>query len=193
MTDAELITQGRKYATMIQRSQLELGKLALEYAPIGEPGVKTGTYDRLQEYADAIGVDAGTLRNYRTTAAAWQAQQEKVKGYGFTVLKALTSVARKDDLIEAMAQTEPPTPSKRWTADAAVTFARDEGYWSHSGAERSIDMLGALRRTRTTLAKFAEADLTPDEARDMLAVVEEVQREVEGLKAALQTRLEVPS
>jgi hypothetical protein len=183
MTDEELIAAGRKHAAVIQRAQLELGRLALQYAPIGDASVKTGAYTRLREYADAIGVDEGTLRNYRAVAHAWQ--EIPAPCVGFTTMKALTSVAHKDRLVELLEKTPPPTKSGRWTVPAAVELAKDAGLWSHDGASRTADVVAFLRRTRGTLARVDVAELGEQERQDLVAVVNEVSSELLTLRERL--------
>lgn len=189
MTDQELIAAGRQAAGTVERAQLELGRLALAYAPIGDPSVKTGTYGRLREYAEAIGVDEGTLRNYRAVAHAWQDYRDAAAVYGFTVLKALTPVAHKDRLLAAMSEAEPPTKSGRWTAAAAVEFAREGGYWSHAAAPGAgPTVLTTLRNVRAALARIAAVELSYDETTDALNVLAELRMELDALRQALTGR-----
>jgi hypothetical protein len=48
-----------------------LGDAALEIAPIGENGAHNGSEANLQQYADEIGVEFGSLNVYRKVAHAW--------------------------------------------------------------------------------------------------------------------------
>jgi len=184
MTDKELISAGKQAVGVIERAQLRLGMLALQYAPIGEGSVKTGAYERLREYAEAIGVDEGTLRNYRAVAAGWKGID--TEGFGFTVLKATLPVAKKEKLLPLLRDTDPPTKSGRWTVPAAVEFAREQGLWSHAPAPRASDsVMAALRSTRASLAKLAELDLSEEETADVLTLIEEVRLELEQLQESI--------
>jgi hypothetical protein len=183
MTDEELIAAGRERVRVMQHAQLELGQLALQYAPIGDASVKTGAYTRLREYAEAIGMDEGTLRNYRAVAHAWQGEDHE--GVGYSTVKALTSVAHKDKVVELLRKTEPPTKSGRWTAPAAVELAKEHGLWSHNGGYRTTDVLGVLRRTRGALARVDIDELSDEERQDMLTALQEVTSEVTTLRERL--------
>lgn len=166
MTDQELIEKGLEYARLEERAQMKLGEFALAFAPIGQPGSKTGTYQRLQEYADAIGVDFGSLKNYRATAHAWQAV--KIDNFGFTTLKALAPVAKKQELLEAMREAKPDNKSGRWTAEAAVEFAKENGYWSHSSSPGSGPSLTS-RLDKITESLREIGDIEDEAQREQLA------------------------
>lgn len=184
MTDEQLIAEGRECVAKIQHQQLRLGQLALEYAPIGDPSVKTGQYERLREYAEAIGVDEATLRNYRATAHAWQ--QVEPGPLTFTAQKALISVAHKGRLVEELAKATPPTKSGRWTAPAAVDFAREHGYWSHSEAPRAAgDLVRAIRTYRGKIARLGVDELDDEQKDDVLAALRELIVEVQTLQEVL--------
>jgi len=156
MTDEELIAEGRKLVGTLERAQLELGRLALQFAPIGEPSVKTGVYDRVDRYAEEVGVDTPSMRNYRTVAHGWQGID--TGGFGFSVLKACLSIGDKEGFLEALREHTPRTRSGRWTVAAAVEFAHANGYWSHRSARRdSIEaMISTVKRTRHTIARLPE-------------------------------------
>lgn len=188
MTDRELIEAGKKLAVTMERDQIELGRLALEYAPIGEQSVKVGTYTRIREYADAIGMEEGTLRNCRTVVHAWRDVDHE--GFGFSLLKACAAVAHKEDFIAALRDNDPFTKSGRWTAAAALQFAKDNGFWTHStAARRSADVvLEAIRTSRASIAKLANLDLSYEEATDALMALGELRLEVELLQRNLSGR-----
>jgi hypothetical protein len=166
--DAELIRKGRRVASHLQHAQLELGRLALEYAPIGDVSIKTGTRARLEEYADAIGVDPETLRTYRAVAHGWK-DQEHVGALRYTTLKALLPVPNKEGLIARLLDTKAPTPSNQWTAAAAVKYARDHGlYVSRSTNSPQHPALTAVRRAETLLDNVEISNIRDDKERDMI-------------------------
>lgn len=187
-TDAELIEEGRKHVSVIQHAQLELGKLALEFAPIGEASVKTGKYERLHEYADAIGIDFGSLRNYRACASAWLEHDHE--GITYTALKALAPVVRKKELVALMRATDPPTKSGRWTAPAAVDLARANGLYSDEEPEPGdSDVLSFVRRTMGGLARLSNAidvdTLEANERRELAGALTELTSEISTLRERL--------
>jgi predicted nucleic acid-binding Zn-ribbon protein len=51
-----------------------LGQAALEILPMGEGNGKNGRDALLAAYADEVGIEAGTLRDYRQVAHAWPAE-----------------------------------------------------------------------------------------------------------------------
>ncbi len=169
MTDDELVAEGTKLVQVIERAQMTLGMLALEYAPIGDPSVKTGGYDRLQEYATAIGCDFGTLRNYRAVAAAWKGVDHGE--HKFSLLKGLAPVHDKPGLMTALAAAPAPTKSGRWTVVAAQQFAREHGFWTPE--DSPPDHVSPLRRLRSWIASVPVAELDDRQRADLLAVVDE--------------------
>jgi hypothetical protein len=186
MTDEQLIAAGRKLVVKQEKSQLELGRLALAFAPIGDPSVKTGVYDRLELYADEIGMGLATLRQYRATAQAWQ--NIDVGEHGFTVLKALMAVADKEGLLAALAAEEPPTKSGRWTVEAAVEFAKEHGFWSHEGTGRDEvqTLVASIKRARKGLARVAEFELNDLERAALAQALTELALELASAREALK-------
>lgn len=65
------VAEGRRLVEQLQQDKWRLGDLALEVAPMGDGHARNGASDVLDDYADAIGLEAGTLRQYRTVANAW--------------------------------------------------------------------------------------------------------------------------
>jgi hypothetical protein len=168
-TDEQLIAAGRKLLVKLEIAQLELGRLALEFAPIGEPGIKTGAYDRVRRYAEEIGLDEVNVRNYRTVAHGWQGID--TEGFGFSLLKGCMSIGDKDGFLEALRENTPaPTRSGRWTVAAAIQFARDNGFWSHLTSRRDAvqGLIASVKRACKGLSLVAEYELDEPE-REALA------------------------
>lgn len=114
-----LVEEGRKLATAVHRAQWKLGHLALRYAPVGDPSFKSGAYELLAEYAERIGMEVGTLRNYRAVAFAWSGQP--VGSQKFSILKALASAPDKAAVAEMLLAEEPGT------VEEAVALATERG------------------------------------------------------------------
>lgn len=192
MTDAELIAAGRKLAVKQDAAQLDLGRLALAFAPMGDAGPKTGIYNRLQLYADEIGMEVGTLRNYRAIAHAWAGVE--VGAFGYTVLKACASVGDKAGLLDAIAQATAPTKSGRWTADAAVRFAKDQGFWTHDSAPRDAaeTLIRAVERTAGSLSRMADLDLNDSERGQLATALRDLALEVADARERLRNNAPRP-
>ena len=163
-TDEELIAQGRTLMQQRDKAMFKLGLLALEFAPMGEVGRKTGALERLQLFAKEIDGDPSTIRRYRTVAHAWQGLD--VDGLSYSTLWGLLPVADKEGLLEAMAEVGPPQDSRlgRWTMQTAIQFARDHGFWTERHNTHALtQLLGALRRAIKRVALIPELDLTDHE------------------------------
>lgn len=65
---ADLVREGKTAKQNVEQGQWLLGDLALQVCP---PDGTNPHNHSLREYADAIGINLGTLQNYRTTAEAW--------------------------------------------------------------------------------------------------------------------------
>jgi hypothetical protein len=165
----------------------------LAYAPIGVPGRKSGHYERLREYAAAIGADVGTLRNYRAVAHSWEGVDPGELGY--SVCHALTPVQDKARLVEMLATTKPETRTGRWTVVAAVEAAQRWGLWEPrtEGRRPSSDatvVLRTLRWTRTSLARIAVDELDDDARSDALVELTSLDEQITALREALSARSE---
>lgn len=194
MTDQELIDKGRECLKIVERSQMRLGELVLEYAPIGEASRKTGAYDRLQEYADKIGADPGTIRNYRAVAHAWKGIDHR--GLNFSILKRLQSVGDKEKLIDALDAEKPPTTSGRWTADSAEQFAREHNLWTHSRAPgagpQALDIIAALVRVNESLRTMLDKEYDPEAKERLVEVLDEFSETIREVREKLAQKDEVP-
>lgn len=184
--DTELIEEGRVLAKRLGRTQLKLGRLALEFAPMGEVGKTTGAFDRLEEYADEIGVPAGTLRTYRQVAAVWGAQVKDGE-FPFNMLYRLMPCVEKEAvLVRLRREAEAGHPL---TVDAAVRWAEQEGWMQRAPQANSLRRpLASLRRALTILEGVSLAGATPqdlDRLRDTLGAIEDEHtrlfRELRGL------------
>lgn len=187
MTDAELIAAGRKLVERRERTQWELGRLALAFAPILPIGGKAGVMDRIRAYAEEIGLTPVTLDQYRKTYAAWQ--DCDTRGVGYTVLHHCLGVVGKADFLDALAVTDPETKSGRWTATAALAFAHENGYLSHAGRADRDRVAGTLRgveRTRVSLAHIVDVDMTDRERGELADALRDLALEIATVRERLK-------
>jgi hypothetical protein len=70
-TWAQLVAEGRQLVSMEGDIKWQLGDLALEVAPMGARGIDSGATEKLERFAEEIGVSFDVLREYRRVAAAW--------------------------------------------------------------------------------------------------------------------------
>lgn len=126
--DEELIEQGRELVQRMDSAQLRVGKLALEFAPMGERGYRSGAGERAAIYADRVGLLASTLKVYRATAHAWSVTDVGDDEFSFSVLQTLAAVGRKEELLAKLRETDPPEGKKRWGATDALAYAQQEGF-----------------------------------------------------------------
>lgn len=188
MNDAQLIAEGRKYARTISRAQIKLGRLALQFAPIGDQAVHTGRYDRVQEYADAIGLPFGTVLGYRAVAHAWEGH--RVDDMHWTTLKTLAPVQAKKTMLDLLRKKEPPTKSGRWTADAALALARRHGLWAPQERGNSDDLV--IRRAAALsddigrlVDRVGNHELTLDERAALAQALEAIDEQLNRLRERL--------
>jgi hypothetical protein len=90
----EQVAEGRRLAEDLGTTQWALGDLVQEVDP-----------DRLQKFADEIGVGLDSLQDYRRTAASWPADTRRA-GVSFTVHRVLSGHPERFTLIRSR---------KKWT------------------------------------------------------------------------------
>jgi hypothetical protein len=171
-TDEELIAYGRSLVQRRDKAMFDLGLVVLQYAPVGPTGAKTGVLARVNEFADAIGIDRAAIYRYRTVAHSWQGHD--VDGLNFSTLWALMPVEDKAGLLDAMSEAGPPqgTRGGRWTMQTAVQFAREHGFWplTERGSTHTLtSIFNALRKTTKGLSQIPTMHLS-DYERDELRV-----------------------
>lgn len=100
-----------------------LGDAALEIAPMGEDGAHNGSTEYLAQYADDIGVEEHSLREYRRVAAAWR-PDNRLSGTAWKVHMLLA--ADQDSIMPGMKVSEARkalghAPDRRPSPSAPVT------------------------------------------------------------------------
>lgn len=124
--EKELIEEGKALSKLASRSQFRLGKLALEFAPMGERGVPSGAMRRVDLYSESIGVESNTVRTYRNVAHAWSVTDVRDDEFQFAVLKALVRVGDKEKALALLREQAPEGDTTRWKADKALELAHKE-------------------------------------------------------------------
>lgn len=97
----ELVRRGREVAQRLSKSQWELGDLALKVVPMGEQHKHNGSIERLQQYADEIGVAFDALDLYRRVAAAWP-DRTRIRSASWSVHRELMSHPQRGRILEAL-------------------------------------------------------------------------------------------
>lgn len=166
--DAELIEEGQKLVQRMDSAQLKVGKLALEFAPMGERGVKTGMGGRADMFAERVGLLPTTLRVYRSVAHGWSVTDVEDNEFSFAVLQTLVTVPDKEGLLKKLRETKPPSGRPRWGAQEALEFAQSQSYLpssTHRGptaAQKAAALNGddtaSARPTRTVASGWAEPE-----------------------------------
>jgi WhiB family redox-sensing transcriptional regulator len=75
----EAVAEGLKLTSSLDAHRWRLGDLCLEVAPASATGVRTGALAVLDRFADAVGHEFRSMRDYRQTAIAWP-PESRVKG-----------------------------------------------------------------------------------------------------------------
>lgn len=167
-----LVLAGREIVKRQEVDALRLGRLTLEYAPVGPNFQRTGAYARVREYAESIGADWRYLRNLRNIAWAWSETDVQEGEVPFVLLRALAPVTNKHVALEWLRyrrlDESPPT------AMEAVQHARLCG-WMPSSAGRGDERPGT--KLRRALAALEATDLTQTTGKrrdDLAALVNEI-------------------
>lgn len=87
----ELVSKGQHLIETLTQDKFGLGDLALIAAPLGSDGAHNGSSATLDEYAQAIGCEPSSLREYRRVADAWPESQRRSKDASFSVHQELAS------------------------------------------------------------------------------------------------------
>jgi hypothetical protein len=187
--EEELVDQGKQLVKRMSRSQLRLGKLALEYAPMGEVGSPSGAQARVKLYAERIEMDRGTLSQYRGVANAWRTTDVGDDEFSFQVLVALRRVGDKEGLLKRLREEKINTTKK------AVDFAIKNGFLprqrSPKGTPRRSELTASgrnktradlLKEVGTTLQRLNMLDMTPREREREDPLLAKVQAEAARLR-----------
>lgn len=172
MDDDDLIRLGQIAARQLQGAQLRLGRLALQFAPIGERGHNVGTNERIRLYAEKIGVDERTLRQYRHIAHAWEGFP--VEDRSFTLLRVLAPAADKDKALEML-------DSGTWTKGQLIEHARKKGIIGTTRAPQRRDPT-ASQLLRTALGILEGVDVEQGNA-DHIKMLVKLNKQVRALQA----------
>ncbi|MQB01578.1 MAG: hypothetical protein GEU78_15030 [Actinobacteria bacterium] len=83
-----------------------LGDAALEIAPMGEDGAHNGSTEKLEQYANLVGVEAKSLYVYRAVAAAWPPVTRLTGDTSWKVHQLLMTPEKRTLIREGMTVTE---------------------------------------------------------------------------------------
>lgn len=67
----EMVARSRKSVAAVTPHQFAVGDAALEIAPLGRARQDSRLDEVLEQFAEDIGLEVGTVVAYRATAAAW--------------------------------------------------------------------------------------------------------------------------
>lgn len=136
----ELVKAGREAAQKFSSASFVLGDLALEVEPMGDRGVRTGSLERLEQFADEIGVGYGILIACRSVAACWPPEQRE-PSLSWTAHKLLMGAP---DRLQALQEvlTSPPPPGgplseERWTIRSIRELVRRKRAEAGLNSQRS--------------------------------------------------------
>lgn len=106
-TEVQVAT-GRKFVEQEAQARWQLGDLALEIAPAEEGGLHL-----LDDFAREIGIEAGTLRQYRMVSAAFPTNERMIPASWSVYREVMADPA----LAHALADKRRRPPKGRWTVD----------------------------------------------------------------------------
>lgn len=113
-----LVRDGKRAVAQEQDAKWELGDLALEVEPMARSGVRTGSEQRLREYANAIGLELETLLRYRKVASAWPASRRRPAAISHTAHEELMGDDDRFRYAAKLAKREPPEGYGTWSVNA---------------------------------------------------------------------------
>lgn len=195
----ELVAEGRAAVEAMDAFQWRLGDIALVICPMqphggqqrpaaGEEGMTVSSL--LAQYAEDVGLTAGTLEDYRWVASRWPAAR-RVKGVSHTVHRILGSEA--DEEVRFTLLTAPPAGGGRWSPDAAnrhmgwaVASPRSTEEKERKVADLTTDDEVAAKTLTRLLARPEVAERVPAAAK--VSVIAELARD-EHVAAVAATRL----
>lgn len=189
--EVELIRKGRKCVEAHHAAerkfssvQLRLGRLTLEFAPMGDPAQKTGAYERLRVYAKEIGMDEGTLKNYRQTAFAWSGTDLRDDEFGYTLIKGLEPVGEKDKALVLLREEK---PEGGWTIESAREQVIAQGLMRKPKARGPMAASKRLVRVRDHLASLSADDLKRSDDKVNIQTLREITKEIRRLQRLVET------
>lgn len=189
--DRRLIEEARELVTGMDSSMLRVGRLALEFAPMGEAGYRSGAGERVGMFSEGVGLETSTIKVYRSVAHAWNVTDVRDDELPFAVLQALVSVGDKEGLLEALRNAQPPDGKPRWTGPAAIRFAHDNGFIrsmrkanagkSQTATPRSLN----LSVLGETLRKMSFTNVTVENREELDPLLAKVEAETARLRREL--------
>jgi hypothetical protein len=104
-----LVAEGRRLVAAEGDAKWALGDLALEVVPLTDPGAHT---DALARFAEEIGIEPGTLSQYRRVAGHWP-PRTRIRAASWSVHHALAPYEDAEKILKRLVR------EKRATVDAA--------------------------------------------------------------------------
>lgn len=185
--EQELIEAGREIARRLNRDQLALGRLCLEYAPMTEQWVKTGAVERVAAYAAAIDYSVRSLLKFRSVAHSWRDTNVQPHEFPFNMLKRLAPAEDKEPVLEWLRDWRayhgsPPT------VDHALEHARSMGWlrsknWRTEARPRPTTK---LKHALSVLHEIDAATVKPYQRDRMVELVDEIRAEVDRINKELR-------
>lgn len=158
----QCVKEGRRLVGELTLNKFALGDETLKpaVAPMGKDGAHNETTEKLQAYANAIGIPFQTLRSYRGVAAAWP-PDERSSGAAWSVHKELAGDPDRFKTLAALAKK---------SKDGKVTLnqlAAHKGQRPHSGARPPASVPDKARAVKDYLSDpaVATAAMADDETR----------------------------
>jgi hypothetical protein len=111
----QLVAAGKKAVEKESDAKWELGDLALEVAPMGDDAAHNGALETMDEYAEAVGVEFETLRQYRSVAHEWP-RGTRVPGASWSAHREAMGNEKMRRILTG--KQKPPKGKATWTVDA---------------------------------------------------------------------------
>lgn len=143
-----LVRDGKRAVAREQDAKWELGDLALEVEPKAKSGERTGSLERLEKYANEIGLEREALAAYRTVAAAWPAST-RVPAASWSAHRELASQPDRAKYLRGLAKRKPPEGYGAWTVNA---IREDRG----KRPQRNGGLLGTRERAQRVVEELGD-------------------------------------
>ncbi len=128
----EVVAKIRAAVTEEWSAKDKTGRILIDYLPMGSRGIDNGATAELKRIAEATGESWRTLETRRSVEHFFPSDNPLYGGFSYSVRRSLSTVFSDPgdarSFLQALAAEDAPTPSGRWTAEAARERAELELY-----------------------------------------------------------------
>jgi hypothetical protein len=187
----DYVKRGKELVKQHDNIQWELGDLVLREVQ------KDYGEDALGVYAEEIGINASTLKNYRSAALAWP---QKDRRRSFSVCSELNAHPQREQVLEKLEQKDKATKAeareamKKYNEKKAATEVKeaDEPEEEPAAPEpkqtHAEKVLELLRESKNALNAIKKGKITEDDRIDLMRAFAQVQKSLNTAQALFEIK-----